>query len=119
MSKVPEKLTPELLGLVVDKVITDIKRRTVDDRVIYTSYTLPTIKYKSRHVKTVIGVMKNWILEQGADTVLSGVEDGAYYSCHVDHYGLSKYTQYFRFHDTELGAVTEAVHWVAKKEGLL
>ena len=117
MNELPKELTPELLGLVLDDVlvgaITEMKPYAEND-IVYTTYELPTIKYKILNIDTLTRLIKEWCWKHKYYLESGSMEMG--YCSVYEHIDTQRFLSKSK---TEFEAVLKATHWVAKEKGLI
>lgn len=132
MIKLPEDLTPELLGLVLGKKIivgeyeanTDMLGESfstkfealltiIQHKVRYTAYTDNVYREEGVNIDTLTRLMKEWIFDQGYEYGTGKIEGGRYW-CVIDRGDWQYYEE-----ESEFEAVLKATHWVSKTKGLI
>jgi len=112
-------ITKELLSLILgipQGAITELKPYTEND-IVYTTYTLPTIKYKILNLDTLSRKCKEWCLEQGYNTYLMiGTQRHILELFSIEDMDECVYQEW---DTTELKAIIKATEWVAKEKGLI
>ncbi len=127
MTELPEELTPELLGLVLDEEVQfgllggKIKNNNLS---LQLKDTKEVNVYKQLNIDTLTRLMKEWCLKEQNNCVASisstlGILDStAMCNIYSSKYALGKETKAF-YGDTEFEAVLKTTAWVAKEKKLI
>lgn len=113
-----ELITKELLSIVLDipiGAITELKPYTEND-IVYTTYTLPTIKYKILNLDTLGRLCKEWLYSKDIHFSYQTIQERE----ESPHNHFVELQKKYGFHGiTELEAIIKATEWVAREKGLL
>ncbi len=111
-------ISKELLSLSLDiplYAITDVVLNN-NNEVLYSTYTLPTIKYKAVNLDTLGRLCKDWLKCKGyVVTITHHLDTVAVYL----HAGVRRYSSESMSVYTELEAIIKATEWVANEKNML